>query len=240
MQIMCMIQARMGSTRLPRKVLKPLLDKPLLWWDVYRLRQSRLIDEIIIATTTNNVDDDITNLCATEGWLVYRGSEDDVLDRYYQAAQMYNADVVVRVTSDCPLIDPIVLDYTLSAYLSASPTIDYASNIVIRSYPRGLDVEVFGVNALESAWQNDESPWREHVTPYIYNNPDQFRLLSVKNPVDYSHHRWTVDTSEDFELIERIYNHFGHGDFGWQDVLGLMDANPDWYQINAHIEQKKV
>ena len=230
----------MGSTRLPGKVLMPVLDRPLLWWVVHRVRQSRYVDEIVIATTTNPRDDAIATLCETENWSVFRGSEDDVLDRYYQAAQTHDADVIIRITSDCPLIDPVVNDCVIASFLSASPAIDYASNILKRTYPQGLDVEAFSMDALARAWREVHSSWREHVTPYIYSNPDKFHLLSVQNPVDYSHHRWTVDTPEDLELIRRIFEHFGHGDFRWQDVLELLDVNPDWVAINAHIEQKKL
>ena len=239
-KIVCIIQARMGSTRLPGKVLKLLQGKPLLWWDMYRIKQSRFVDEIVIATTTQPQDDPLAAPGETEGWQVFRGSEDDVLDRYYQAAERYRADIVVRITSDCPLIDPTMIDYTITAFLSAAPSVDYAANILVRRYPRGLDVEVFSAEALGRAWREDHSAWREHVTPYIYNNPSAFRLLAVQNPVDYSQHRWTVDTPEDFELVRRIYEHFGHGDFRWQDVLDLLAQHPDWVALNAHVEQKKL
>ncbi len=147
-KIVCIIQARMGSTRLPGKVLKLLQGKPLLWWDMYRIKQSRFVDEIVIATTTQPQDDPLAAPGETEGWQVFRGSEDDVLDRYYQAAERYRADIVVRITSDCPLIDPTMIDYTITAFLSAAPSVDYAANILVRRYPRGLDVEVFSAEAL--------------------------------------------------------------------------------------------
>lgn len=240
MKTVAIIQARMGSTRLPGKVLLPLLEMPLLHWVVRRVRQSHLIDEVVIATTTDPRDDAIVDLCIREGWLYSRGSEDDVLDRYYLAAQAHQADVVVRITSDCPLIDPRVLDYVISAFHAAAPAIDYASNSIARSYPRGLDTEVFTFAALEAAWREDRSGWREHVTPFIYNHPERFRLRSITNPTDYSHHRWTVDTPEDYELVRRIYEHFGHGDFDWRDVLGVLNQHPDWVMINEHVEQKKL
>lgn len=240
MKTIVIIQARMGSTRLPSKVLLPLLDQPLLWWDVHRVRQSRLIDEVVIATTTDSRDDAIVALCSTEGWAYFRGSEDDVLDRYYQAAQAYQANVIVRITSDCPLIDPQTMDYVISAFHAAAPAVDYASNSIVRTYPRGLDTEVFTFAALETAWREDRSGWREHVTPFLYNHPERFRLLPVTNSTDYSHHRWTVDTPEDYELVQRIYEHFGHGDFGWRDVLAVLDQHPDWVMINQHVEQKKL
>ncbi|MBK8136737.1 MAG: glycosyltransferase family protein [Chloroflexi bacterium] len=238
--ILCIIQARMGSTRLPGKIALPLLNKPMLWWDVQRVRKSRMIDEVVIATTSDVRDDRTAALCAEHGWLCYRGSEDDVLDRYYQAARQFDAAHIVRITSDCPLIDAAIVDYVIAAYFSAAPAADYASNVQQRSFPRGLDIEVFSFSALETAWRDDHSAWREHVTPYIYNTPAKFRLLNVTNPVDYSHHRWTVDTPEDFELVRRVYEHYGHGDFGWRDVLALLDGHPEWVALNQHIEQKKL
>jgi spore coat polysaccharide biosynthesis protein SpsF len=239
-RVVCIIQARIGSTRLPRKVLLPLLDKPILWWDVYRVRKCRLLDDIVIATTDLIQDDCLADLAQHEGWSVFRGSEHDVLDRYYHAALAYQADVVVRITSDCPLIDPAVVDYVVGAFLSAAPRIDYASNTLARTYPRGLDVEVFTFAALEHAWRVDQSPQREHVTPYMYRNPEYFRLLGVQNRGDYASHRWTVDTSEDYMLVEHIYQQFGHGDCSWQDVLQLLDQHPEWVALNAHIEQKSL
>lgn len=240
MKTVCIIQARLGSTRLPGKVLLPILDKPMLWWDVYRVRKSRLIDEVVIATTEHPRDDAIANLCAEEGWACWRGSEDDVLDRYYGAAKAFGAETVVRITSDCPLIDPSVTDYAIAIFNSITPALDYVSNGVVRTYPRGLDTEVFTFAALEQAWKEDQSSWREHVTPYIYRSPGRFRLGDVTNPTNYSHHRWTVDTPEDMELVRRIYNHFGHGDFGWREVLALLDEYPDWVRINADVQQKHI
>jgi spore coat polysaccharide biosynthesis protein SpsF len=240
MRTVCIIQARMGSTRLPGKVLRPLLGRPMLWWVVHRARQARLLDEVVVATTLDARDDQLDDLCCREGWGCFRGSEEDVLDRYYQAAKHVEADVVVRITSDCPLIDPRVIDHVTAAYFAGFPHPDYVSIFEPRTYPRGLDTEVFSMKALETAWREDTSAWREHVTPYIYRNPDRFRLLSVCNPVDYAHHRWTVDTPEDLELVTRIYEHFGHGDFRWGDVIGLLERNPEWAEINRHVEQKNI
>lgn len=240
MKTIAIVQARLGSTRLPGKVMQLLLECPMLWWSVYRLKKSPLLDDVVVATTLEPRDDPIVEFCEREGLPVHRGSEDNVLERYYQAAGYHEADYIIRVTSDCPLIDTTVVDYVVAAYQSSVPPVDYASNTLERSYPRGLDVEIFSFAALEKAWQEDRSGWREHVTPYIYNNPQLFRLLSIKNPVDYSRHRWTVDTAEDLELVRRIYEHFGHGDFHWREVIALLEANPDWVKINQHIEQKKV
>lgn len=240
-RVVCIIQARMGSTRLPGKVLKPLLDETVLGWCVQRVLRARYVDAVVVATTTHARDDAIVVLCEREGWAVYRGSEDDVLDRYYQAATQHRADVIVRVTSDCPLIDPHVLDYTISAHVSAVPRPDYTSNFTVRTYPRGLDTEVFSMAALRRCWQMaTRARAREHVTYHMYQHPEDFTLHQVMNPVDYSHYRWTVDTAEDYDLITRIFDHFGRGDFHWHEAIAAMEAHPDWVQINQHIEQKKI
>lgn len=239
-KVVCIIQARVGSTRLPGKVLKPILGEPMLVWDVTRASRARLVDEIVIATTEHSEDNAIVDLCQSQGWLFWRGSEEDVLDRYYQAASTFQADIIVRITSDCPLIDPTVIDHVIAAYHSVAPAVDYAATSLRRTYPRGIGAEVFDKNTLAKAWKEDTSSWREHVTPYIYNHRDTFRLLSVENQMDYSHYRWTVDTLEDFALIERVYKHFGHGDFHWREVVDLMQQHPDWSQINASVQQKKA
>jgi len=237
----CIIQARMGSERLPGKILRPLLDQPMLAWIIRRVAKSRLIDEIVLATTTDQRDDVVDDLSRERGWALFRGSENDVLDRYYQAARQANADHVIRVTGDCPLIDPTVLDHVIAAYYSAAPRVDYASNALVRSYPHGLDVEVFSFAALERAWHEDQSnAWREHVTPYLYRHPELFRLLDVVNPTNYAHYRVTVDTPQDFELIRHVYEHFGHGDFAWQDVISLLEAHPEWLHINRDVQQKTL
>jgi spore coat polysaccharide biosynthesis protein SpsF len=207
------------------------------------LRQCRLIDDILIATTTDPRDDAIADLCNREGWGCFRGSEQDVLDRYYQAARQRSAGTIIRITSDCPLIDPAVTDYVIAViatYHAAAPAADYASNVFPRTYPRGLDTEVFSFAALETAWQEDRSERREHVTPFLWQQPERFRQINAANPVDFSSHRWTVDTPQDFELVRRIYDHFGSGDFAWRDVLALLDQHPDWVQLNADVEQKRV
>lgn len=230
----------MSSTRLPGKVLRPILGQPMLWWVVYRLRCCRLIDKIVIATTVEPSDNPLVELCQRERWAVSRGSEEDVLDRYYQAARTYEADHIVRITSDCPLIDPAVTDYVIATYASVAPRPDYASNTLRRRYPRGLDTEVFSFLALEKAWREDASPGREHVTPYLYRNPDQFRLCDVTHPDDFSAYRWTVDTPEDLQLARTVYEYFGHGGFSWQQALEAFEEHPEWTAINRDIPQKRV
>jgi spore coat polysaccharide biosynthesis protein SpsF len=234
------IQARCGSTRLPRKVLAPILDRPMLWWPVTRVRAARLVDEVVVATTTRSEDDELEALCRTERWPCFRGSEMDVLDRYHGAAREYGADLVVRITSDCPLIDPDVIDLVIATFMAGVPAVDYASNCQRRTYPRGLDTEVFSEGALERAWREDKRPeWREHVTPYIYRTRG-FALADVANRTDFSALRWTVDTPKDLEFVRTIYRHFGQVTFRWKDVLRAMAENPAWSEINANSRQKEA
>jgi len=242
LKIMAIVQARMGSTRLPGKVLKPILGKPMLWHVVKRLYRARRVDEVVVATTTRAADYAIVSLCETEGWLSFRGSAEDVLDRYYQSALRYKAEVIVRITADCPLIDPKTIDQVIKEFVEARPAVDYASNTLPpRTFPRGLDVEVMSMAALTRAWLEDTNPaWREHVTPYIYRNPKRFRLLGVYNSADFSGLRWTVDTFEDLTLVCKIFEHFGDNAFSWDAVCRLLAARPEWREINARVEQKVV
>jgi spore coat polysaccharide biosynthesis protein SpsF len=234
------IQARMGSTRLPGKVLLPLLGRPILSRVVERTARAGLVDEVVVATTVDARDDAIVDLAAREGWAVERGSPADVLDRYAQAARAHEADVIVRITSDCPLIDPTLIDRTIEAFVDGDA--DYASNsLEPRTFPRGLDVEVVARDALERAWREDDDlSLREHVTPYVYRHPDRFRLVGVTCPDDLSGHRWCVDVPEDYELVGRIYDALGRDDFGWRDALAIVEAHPDWSELNSHVTQKRL
>ena len=237
MKTVAIVQARMGSTRLPGKVLMDLAGAPMLARVVLRLGQAKSLDGAIVATSTDVADDAIAGLCAERGWACFRGHLHDVLDRYYRAAQWAGADRVVRITADCPLIDPAIVDRVVAALAAA----DYSSNVVpVRTFPRGLDVEAFTFAALERAWREDVDPAsREHVTPYIYRHPGMFRVMCVENDVDQSHHRWTVDRAEDLDLVRRIDGYFGRDDFTWEDVLPVLDEHPEWVAINRHVEQKK-
>ena len=239
MKTVAIIQARLGSTRLPGKVLLDLAGEPMLARVVNRVRRARRVDEVVIATTTEKRDDELASLCAKRGWPCSRGSEQDVLDRYYQAALAHKADRVVRITSDCPLIDPQVIDSVIEGIdLQQS---EYSSNTIRRTYPRGLDVEAFTFATLEIAWREDKNPaWREHVTQFIVRHPERFGITQLSYDDDHSHRRWTVDTPEDFALVEKIYNHFGHDEFTWEDVLKVLAQNPNWELINQGIEQKVV
>lgn len=243
MKTAAIIQARMTSTRLPGKVLKKIMDKPLLEYQIERLLNSKLINEIIVATTTNVTDKPIVDLCNKLNIKFFRGSEEDVLSRYYNAAKEFNAEVIVRLTSDCPVIDSEVVDKVIKYYLNNKNEYDYVSNTLIRTFPRGMDTEVFPFSVLETSFRQAKTKSeREHVTPYIYNDPDIFNLGYVTYKQNESYHRWTVDTGEDLELIRNIItelypvNKF----FTLEDIIDLFNRYPNWLKINAHIEQKKL
>ena len=241
MKTMAIVQARMTSTRLPGKVLLPILGIPMLSLQLERMRRATSIDGIVIATTVNAADDPIVELCIQQGIAYFRGSEQDVLSRYAEAAQAFGIDVVVRVTSDCPLIEPDLMDKAVDIFLQANGELDYVSNTLQPSFPYGLAVEVFSRQVLDHvhrlAVQHAE---REHVTPYIYWRPQQFRLKSLTHSENLSHHRWTVDTSEDFELVSKIYGALypKNPEFGMKQTLQLFDKHPTWMHINRHIDQK--
>src|ERR1700722_11587766 len=239
-KVVAIIQARMGSTRLPGKVLKDLEGETVLARVVQRVRRARLIDDVLTATTNQAADDAIVEECERCSIAVFRGDEDDVLDRYYRGALVCRAGIVVRITSDCPLIDPEITDKTIAAFLDARP--DYASNALVRTYPRGLDTEVMTVEALERAWRGATEPYqRAHVTPYIYQNHDAFTVLPVTGDADYSSHRWTLDTAEDLTFIRAIYARVeDRRNFGWRDVLGILDREPELAEMNRMVEQKKI
>lgn len=241
MKTVAIVQARMGSSRLPGKVFQDIAGAPMLRRVMDRLGRARELDAIVVATTIEPGDAAIEEFCRDAGWMCSRGSETDVLDRYYHAARDAKAGVVVRITSDCPLIDPELVDAIVTTY-RARPELDYLSNTIgRRSFPRGLDVEVFSFAALKRAWNEDgDAAWREHVTPYIYRRTDRFRCDTFEQETDHSDRRWTVDTSEDLELVRRIYEHFGHDEFTWQAALQACSQHPEWAELNHHIEQKSV
>ncbi len=228
----------MGSTRLPGKVLKDLQGETVLARVVSRLRRSRLIAELLVATTDRPPDDAIVAECRKLSVPVSRGDQEDVLDRYFRAAQLAKAEIVVRITADCPLIDPEISDRTVAAFLAARP--DYASNVLTRMYPRGLDTEVLSFDALARAWREARKPYeREHVTPYIYERPADFKLLSVLSDEDHSDHRWTVDTPEDLEFARAVYSRFERdAAFSWREVLALLEREPSLNKINRSVMQK--
>ena len=241
-RIVVIIQARMSSTRLPGKVLKDIAGKPMLAWVVERARRAHTVSEVVIATTVEPSDDPIVSFCAQMGYACTRGSLEDVLDRYYQAARAYHADVVVRVTADCPLIDPAEIDHVVREYQRSG--VDFAANRLPppfgRTYPIGLDTEVCSFAALERAWRETKEPYqREHVMPYLYEQPGRFKVLRVDHDPDYGDLRWTVDTPQDLDLVRAIFERMaGRVDFGWLDVLELFQREPELARLNAGVGQK--
>ena len=236
-KVVAIIQARMGANRLPGKVLAEIAGRPMLWHVVNRVRIARSVDKVVVATSNRSSDDAVAEFCVQNDIEFFRGHETDVLDRFYQTARHFNADVVVRITADCPLIDPQVLDKVVSTYLEGG--YDYVTNTLRSTYPDGMDVEVFSLAALEKAWREARLPAeREHVTPYLRAS-GRFRVFNVENEVDLSKRnlRWTVDEPADLEFVRAIYARLG-GDkqpFGLSDILELLDKEPDLMQINSAI-----
>jgi len=231
--IVALIQARMGSSRFPGKVLEDLAGRPMLWHVVRRVRRASRVDRVVVATTDRPVDDPIVRFCEQERISCFRGSEPDVLDRFYRAAKANDADVVVRITADCPLIDPAVIDTVLERFQLGG--CDYACNVIRYTYPDGLDTEVFSFAALEQAWREAAKPSeREHVTPYL--RTDRFRVANVESeiPVSPSQYRWTVDHPADLEFVRKVYAAFSeNGEFGFREIFDLLKERPDLATIQA-------
>jgi spore coat polysaccharide biosynthesis protein SpsF len=231
----------MGSTRLPGKVLMDLEGETMLARVIERIGRAPGLDEIGVATTAEGSDDAIVAECERLGVQVMRGSTLDVLDRYFKAASLWQADAVVRITSDCPLLDSSLIGE--AAILFWEMGADYVSNTLGRAtYPRGLDVEVISIDALARAWREADAMYqRAHVTPYIYQHPEIFSLQSLRGEQDYSDYRWTVDTPEDLAFVRAIYQALGSsGRFGWRDVVQFLDAEPALKDINKCVKQKTL
>ncbi|HXF29787.1 MAG TPA: glycosyltransferase family protein [Chlamydiales bacterium] len=242
-QVEIYVQARMSSTRLPGKVLREVMGKPLLEYQLERLKRVAGKPSVVVLTTTNQNDSEIVRVADRCGCSSFRGPEEDVLTRYFQCAMKRNPDAIIRVTADCPLIDPLLIDEVIDTYKEHPYEIDYVSNTLTRNYPRGMDVELFSFTALENTHllaESDEE--REHVTLYMYRHPELFKLQNVGEPHHDKNLRLTVDTEEDFELIELILKTLypQKPDFALDDVLALLDKHPEWKKINAHIQQKSV
>lgn len=242
MRTIAIIQARMSSSRLPGKVLLDIAGKPMLARVVERTRRARTVDDVLIATTTDATDDPIEDFCREHGYLVYRGSMFDVLDRFYQAARQARAEVIVRVTADCPVIDPGVIDQTVDAFWQQAA--DFACNRLPppwkRTFPIGLDTEVCSFAGLERAWKEAQQAFeREHVMPYFYDQEGRFKVVVVDSEEDYGAYRWTVDTAEDLRLLREIFGRFNGDDtFTWLDVLNLVQREPELLAINASVQHK--
>jgi spore coat polysaccharide biosynthesis protein SpsF len=217
-------------------VLKPILGVPMLQRHLERLDHIRLLDNLIVATSTNKSDMPVAELCRELNIDCFRGSLDDVLDRFYKAVRSQAADTVVRLTGDCPLADPDVISECIEYFLQHD--FDYVSNCMDRTYPIGLDVEVFKFDCLRQAWEEARLPSeREHVTPFIKNHPEHFSIGNFKNRIDLSHHRWTVDEAEDFEFVSAVYRALypDNPRFSMNDILKLLDERPELTEINYHI-----
>ncbi len=232
--IVTVIQARMTSTRFPGKVMKPLLGAPMILRQVERARNSALSRLLVIATSVEPSDDPLAELCRAEGLSCHRGSLEDVLGRFHGAASAHGATHAVRLTGDCPLTDPEVIDRVIRAHLDGG--FDYTSNTQERTFPDGLDVEVCRIEALARAVVEARLPSeREHVTPYLYRHPETFRLGQVKDREDHSNLRLTVDEPDDLALVEKIYQALYPAKhlFPLGDIIALLDAHPDWKLINS-------
>lgn len=241
MNIVAIIQARMGSSRLPGKVLMDINGKTMLERVYERVQLSRHVNKIVVAAPDHLRDEPIWQLCKKKGWASTFRDENDVLGRYWAAATHYRADKVVRITADCPLVDPEIIDRVI-ATSTANATLDYVCNFYpVRTYPRGLDIEVISMKTLEHVYRNATSErHREHVSLMIYENAKQFQISSVSEgrKQNYSHLRWTVDTYQDLQLANEIYSHFENRPFGWRDIVEAYETNPHWIEINREVIQK--
>lgn len=244
MKIVAIIQARLSSSRLPGKVLLPIEGEPMLARVLKRVSQARLIDETIVATTGDAIDDAIEQFCQERGVACYRGSLYDVLDRFYQAAKLTEADVIIRITADCPMIDPAEIDRVIQAFLDNKA--DFAANRLPppfeRTTPIGMDTEVCSMAALERAWKEADQPYqREHVMPYLYESEGRFNVVLVDHQPDMGHLRFTVDTQQDLQLANEVYAAFGgRDDFSLQELIEENEKHPEWQQEVAEIKHKNL
>ncbi len=236
--VLCIVQARSSSSRLPGKVLKPIFGKPMIIHELERLRRSRRIDKIVLATSQDESDNELANIVVDNGFEAYRGSLDDVLGRYYQCAKTYQPEHVVRITGDCPVIDWRVVDAVIEKHLAEGN--DYTSTS--EEYPDGLDTEIVRFSALEQAWKDARmSSEREHVTLYIRNHADQFRCGQMACRQNLNRMRWTVDEPQDFEFIRKVYGElYGqNNDFSMQDILRLLECKPEMLTVNQGIQRNE-
>ena len=227
----CIIQARMGSTRLPGKVMKKLDEHTVLYYVLKQIENSKLIDKIVIATTTLEEDDIIVNFAKKMNIDYFRGSAYDVLDRYYQCAKLFLFSIIVRITSDAPLIDPIITDQVIEQYNPVK--YDYVCNTQPRTFPQGTETEVFSFSALEKIWKKSKLPSeREHVTPYFYTHSDDFRIFNVKNSQNVSNLRWCIDTQNDLDVVKFLVNNIKKRPILTSDILKFLEKEPDILSLN--------
>ena len=243
-KVVAIIQARMTSSRLPGKVLKEIAGYPMIHHVIQRVGLSKMIDEVVVATTTDMQDEEIAEYCRVNKVSCFRGHPYDVLDRFFQTAVNHQADIIVRITADCPLMDPALIDELVNDYLVSG--VDFAANRLPppwkRSYPIGLDIEIVSFEKLERAWKEATSTFeREHVMPYFYDEPGRSKILVKHHDPDYGARRLTVDTPQDLEFVRKIFEHFSPQiNFSWLEVMELLNNKPDLEKINATIQAKKV
>lgn len=239
MKVNAIIQARYGSTRLPGKIFMEIDGKPLLWHVVNRLTYADLIDEIIIATTTNPKDNAVEEWCKENNINCFRGSEDDVLSRFYNASVEFPSEVIVRVTADDPFKEPSVIDSVIKKLIDEQ--LDLSTNVFPPSYPEGLDCEVFTFNVLQTMEKTTNDPYdREHVTPYIYNNPDKFKIGNITSVHQLSSYRWTIDNQEDYDMVNEIYRKRKDKSKGillMQEIFEILEENPEIASINSKVKR---
>ena len=239
-KIGCIIQARMGSTRLPGKVMMNVEDqKPVLYFVIKQMQECKLIDKIIVATTTNEEDNQIANYSKNLGIDFFRGSSEDVLDRYYQCAKEYSVSTIVRIPSDKPLIDPEIVDNVINRFKNNS--YDYITNFLPNStFPSGSEVEIFSINALERVWKKAKLPSeREHVTSYFFNHEDEFKITHIENSENLSHLRWAVDRIEDLDLVRLIVSKIKKRPVLMDDIIELFRKEPNLIEINKNVNKKE-
>lgn len=235
---LAIIQARMGSTRLPGKILKDLAGKPVLQHVYDRVKKARLINEIIVATTIGISDLPVVKYCSSQGVRVFAGSEDDVLDRFYQIAKLLQPKTIVRITADCPVIDPEIIDQVIDLHKKSDA--DYTSNCMSETFPDGLDVEIVKYSALEKAWNNAKLvSEREHVTPYIKSAENGFKIEEIKSEINYHSKRWTLDNEEDYLFLQKVLNHFKEEYFGMNQLLEFLESNSELEEINSDITRNE-
>lgn len=249
MKIVCIVQARMGSERLPGKVIKQILEKPMILYTLDRLRKSRYIDDIVLATSVENRENPLVDIVSSANYNVFRGHESNVLKRYKDASDKYSGDIIIRVTGDCPFVDPVIVDNVITYF--EMNQFDYVRLDVPESFIRGFDVEIFTKESLDKVYDTvlsmkvDESDkdflemYKEHVTYYMYKHPDKFKIGYVKGSNFYNkEYRLCVDTSEDFKLVEHIYDHFKNEHVSSKEIVKYIDKNPELCKINYNVKQK--
>ena len=239
--IIAIIQARMGSTRFPQKMMKSIFGKPLIELYVNRVKPSKLIDQIVIATTTKPEDNVFEKIATKAEIELFRGSENDLLDRYYMCAKHYGTPTgVVRLTSDDVFVDHEVIDHAIAVYQAEQ--VDFVTNHFEPTYPEGLDVEIYRFDTLEKAWRNATLlSEREHVFPFIQNHPEQFKIINFKQKKNYSHLRWTIDYECDYDMAKLVYNHLYEKKpiFLQKDIIEIIRQYPEIAKVNSHIKRKE-